>query len=307
MKPFSTRTPRDGDFDLAGASVAVTGAAGGIGRAIATHFARAGARVALGDLDGAAAERVAAEIGHGAIGMRLDVTDEASFAAFLDTAEHAHGNLDVLVNNAGVDWMGPFHRGDNTISRRELAVNLMGPVIGSRLAVQRMLPRSHGHLVNVASSAGRVPQPGSAVYTATKHGVVGLTECLALEYRDSGLRFSLLHPGYIPTAMTAGTTRPSRLMPAGTPDDCAHAVVEAVRHNRFNVFAPASQAVGIKLGQIFGRGVRDRVLLAMGIGKIADHLDITARTPYYDRAFGPTSAPSPSTPPAHHNTESSPR
>jgi NAD(P)-dependent dehydrogenase (short-subunit alcohol dehydrogenase family) len=286
MKPFSTRTSRHTDFPLTGASIAVTGAAGGIGRAIAAHFARAGARVALGDLDGAAAQQVAAEIGHGAIGVQLDVTDEASFAAFLDAAEHAHGPLDVLVNNAGVDWMGQFHRGDNDISRRELAVNLMGPVIGSRLAVQRMLPRSHGHLVNVASSAGRVPQPGSAVYTATKHGVVGLTECLAMEYRDSGLRFSLLHPGYIPTAMTTGTTRPSRLMPSGTPDGCARAVVEAVRHNRFNVFAPASQAVGIKLSQIVGRGIRDRVLLAMGIGKIAEHLDINARTTYYDRAFG---------------------
>jgi NAD(P)-dependent dehydrogenase (short-subunit alcohol dehydrogenase family) len=286
MKPFSTRATRDTEFPLVGASIAVTGAAGGIGRAIATHFAHAGAKVALGDLDGAAAERVAAEIGDGAIGVRLDVTDEASFAVFLDAAEGANGPLDVLVNNAGVDWMGQFHLGDNDISRRELAVNLMGPVIGSRLAVQRMLPRSHGHLVNVASSAGRVPQPGSAVYTATKHGVVGLTECLAMEYRDSGLGFSLLHPGYIPTAMTTGTTRPSRLMPSGTPDDCAHAVVEAVRHNRFNVFAPASQAVGIKLSQIVGRGIRDRVLLAMGIGKIAEHLDINARTTYYDRAFG---------------------
>jgi NAD(P)-dependent dehydrogenase (short-subunit alcohol dehydrogenase family) len=293
MKPFSTRATRDTEFPLVGASIAVTGAAGGIGRAIATHFAHAGAKVALGDLDGAAAERVAAEIGDGAIGVRLDVTDEASFAVFLDAAEGANGPLDVLVNNAGVDWMGQFHLGDNDISRRELAVNLMGPVIGSRLAVQRMLPRNHGHLVNVASSAGRVPQPGSAVYTATKHGVVGLTECLAMEYRDSGLGFSLLHPGYIPTAMTTGTTRPSRLMPSGTPDDCAHAVVEAVRHNRFNVFAPASQAVGIKLSQIVGRGIRDRVLLAMGIGKIADHLDITARATYYDRAFGATTASSP--------------
>jgi NAD(P)-dependent dehydrogenase (short-subunit alcohol dehydrogenase family) len=305
MKPFSTRTSQHREFPLAGASVAVTGAAGGIGRAIAAHFAHAGAKVALGDLDGAAAQRVAAEVGHDAIGVQLDVTDEASFTAFLDAAEHAHGPLDVLVNNAGVDWMGPFHRGDNDISRRELAVNLMGPVIGSRLAVQRMLPRNHGHLVNVASSAGRVPQPGSAVYTATKHGVVGLTECLAMEYRNSGLRFSLLHPGYIPTAMTTGTTRPSRLMPAGTPDDCAHAVVEAVRHNRFNVFAPASQALGIKLGQLVGRGIRDRVLLALGIGKIAEHLDLTARSTYYDRAFGPTTTPAPATNNGHDTAESS--
>jgi len=285
------RTSRRDEFPLTGASVAVTGAAGGIGHAIAAHFAAAGARVALGDLDATAVRGAANSVGHHAVGLQLDVTDDTSFAAFLDAAEVANGPIDVLVNNAGVDWMGIFHKGDNNISRRELAVNLMGPVIGSRLALQRMLTRNHGHVVNVASSAGRVPQPGSAVYTATKHGVVGLTECLALEYRNTGVRFSLLHPGYIPTAMTTGTTRPSLLMPHATPDDCANAVVDAVRHNRFNVFAPSSQAIGIKLGNVAGRRVRDRILLAMGIGKIADHLDINARSRYYERAFGPITHP----------------
>jgi NAD(P)-dependent dehydrogenase (short-subunit alcohol dehydrogenase family) len=286
MTPLRRLTRRRRDFSIHGASVAVTGGANGIGRAIAEHFSRAGARVAIGDLDGAAARAAAADLPGAAIGLTLDVSEEASFAAFLDAVEHAHGPLDVLVNNAGVDWMGRFDQGDNDVSRRELAVNLMGPIVGSRLALQRMLPRHRGHIVNVASSAGRVPQPGSAVYTATKHGVVGLTECLALEYRRSGVRFSLLHPGYIPTAMTTGTTRPSRLMPTGTPDGCAHAVVDAVAHNRFNVFAPPSQAIGIKLGNLLGRAVRDRVLVAMGIGKIADHLDASQRAHYYQRAFG---------------------
>lgn len=270
---------------IRGASVAVTGGAGGIGRAIAQHFAQLGARVAVGDLDVHAARKVAAEIGGTAIGVGLDVTDEASFATFLDAAEAANGSLDVLVNNAGVDWMGPFHTGTDHDSRREVAVNLLGPITGSRLALQRMLPRRHGHIVNVASSAGRIPQPGSSVYTATKHGVVGLTECMALEYRDSGVHFSLLHPGYIPTAMTTGTTRPSRLLPTGTPDDCARAVVHAVQDNRFNMFAPASQGIGIKLGYLVGRTVRDRVLLAMGISKIAGNLDPATRAQYYERAF----------------------
>ena len=292
-------TPRD-TVSLAAMSVAVTGGGGGIGRAIAAHFISAGACVAIGDIDAAAAHTTAAELGHSAIGVALDVTDADSFAAFLDAAEVAHGPLDVVINNAGVDWMGRFEDGDDDISRRELAVNLMGPIIGSRLALQRMLARGRGHIVNVASSAGRVPQPGSAVYTATKHGVVGLTECLALEYRASGIRFSILHPGYIPTAMTTGTTRPSRLMPTATPDDCARAVVDAVQHNRFNVFAPASQAIGIKLGQVFGRTIRDRVLVAMGIAKIADHLDSNSRAHYYERAFGRTTASSPATQPDDH-------
>lgn len=272
-------------MNLNGSSVAVTGAAGGIGRAIAEHFVRAGARVAIGDLDETGAQRAATEIGDGSIGVALDVTDTDSFAAFLDKAESAHGPIDVLVNNAGVDWMGPFHQSTEHYSRREVDVNLMGPIIGSRLALQRMLPRRSGHILNVASSAGRIPQPGSVVYTATKHGVVGLTECMALEYRNSGIGFSLLHPGYIPTAMTTGTARPSRLMPTATPDDCARAAVNAVQRNRFNVFAPAGQIVSVKLSYLVGRKIRDRVLLALGIAKIADRVDNTTREAYYQRVF----------------------
>ena len=101
--------------------------------------------------------------------------------------------------------------------------------------------------------------------------------------------------------MTTGTTRPSPLMPHATPDDCAKAIVNAVRHNRFNVFAPTSQAIGIKLGNVAGRRVRDRVLLAMGIGKIADHLDSNSRAHYYERAFGRTTASSPATQPDDHS------
>ncbi|MFE3188535.1 SDR family oxidoreductase [Nocardia sp. NPDC059240] len=286
MTTVFRRGSRSAAFSLDGASVAVTGGANGIGRAISTHFARAGARVAIGDIDVDAARALADELGNGAVGIALDVSDEASFTAFLDAAEKANGPLAVLVNNAGIDWMGPFHTETNEVSRRQVAVNLIGPIVGSRLALERMLPRRTGHLVNVASAAGRIPQPGSAVYTATKHGVVGLTECLRLEYRDSGVRFSVLHPGYIPTGMTQGTHRPSRLIPAATPDDCARAVVDAVRHNRFEVWSPAGQWVSIKLGHLVGRAVRERVLMATGIGRIVDDMDQTARRDYNERAFG---------------------
>src|SRR5690242_16769611 len=179
---------------LTGTSAAVTGGGRGIGRAIALRLAGAGARVAIGDVDLPAAEGVAQEIGNDAFAFALDVTDRDQFEAFLATAEERHGPLGVVVNNAGVDWVGPFHEEPDAVTRREIEINLYGTTVGSKLALARMLPRRDGHLVNVASGVGRVPLPGSATYAATKHGVVGLTESLRLEYRRSGVRFTVIQP-----------------------------------------------------------------------------------------------------------------
>src|SRR5438067_11009185 len=96
-------------ISLANTCVAVTGGAHGIGRAIAQHFAQAGARVAIGDLDADVAQALADEIGSGAIGLALDVSSSSAFAAFLDAAAQAHGPLGVMINNAGIAWVGPFH------------------------------------------------------------------------------------------------------------------------------------------------------------------------------------------------------
>ena len=205
-------------MDISGISAAVTGGGHGIGRAIAHELARAGAKVAVGDIDEAAASAVAAEIG--GIGVRLDVSDRASFEAFLDAAEQAHGPLGLMVNNAGIDWIGAFHEEPDEVTRREIDVNLYGTIAGSKLALGRMLPRGSGHLVNVASGVGRVPLPGSAVYSATKHGVVGLTESLRLEYRGRGIGFTVVQPAQVETAMLDGQGRPKAL-PVVTPEDVA--------------------------------------------------------------------------------------
>jgi NAD(P)-dependent dehydrogenase (short-subunit alcohol dehydrogenase family) len=270
---------------LTDTSVAVTGGAHGIGRAIAQQFARAGARVAIGDLDVLAAQALATEIGGGAIGVALDVRDRDAFAAFMDAAEETHGPLGVMVNNAGIDWVGPFHEEPDQVTRRELDVNLLGTILGSRLALQRMLPRRKGHLVNISSGVGRVPLPGSSVYSATKHGIVGLTESLRLEYRGSGIRFTLVHPAQVKTAMIQGQPQP-RLLAQVSADDVAHAVLDAVREDKFEVWVPASQAISVKLGNLLPRPVRESVMRAMGVGRIAGEADPIARRDYHERMFG---------------------
>lgn len=274
-----------GSVPITGASVAVTGGAHGIGAAIARQFAEHGAKVAVGDLDEAGAQSLAAELRGPALGVALDVSDRDSFGAFLDRAEEAHGPLTIMVNNAGVDWVGPFHEEPDDVSQRELAINLLGPILGSRLALQRMLPRGRGHLVNVASGVGRVPLPGSAVYSATKHGVVGLTESLRLEYGGSGIGFTLVHPSQVETAMIEGQPRP-RLLPVVTPHDVAQAVIGAVEKNKFEVWVPSNQWVSVRLGNLLPRRARERMLLAFGVGRIAGEADQSARRDYHERMFG---------------------
>jgi short-subunit dehydrogenase len=271
--------------DLAGASAAVTGGGHGIGRAIAVRLAGAGARVAVGDRDLPAAEEVAREIGDGAFAVELDIADRDSFAAFLDAAEERHGPLDIMVNNAGIDWIGPFHEEPDAVTRREIEVNLFGTTIGSKLALARMLPRRKGHLVNVASGVGRVPLPGSATYSATKHGVVGLTESLRLEYRGSGVDFSVVLPAQVETGMLDGQARPSALAQV-TADDVAGAVLDALRRKRFEVWVPRSQGASVKLGAILPRGVRELMYRALGVTRIAGDTDAEARRDYHRKAFG---------------------
>ena len=270
---------------LSGLAVAVTGGAHGIGRSIAEQFVAAGAKVAIGDIDEAGARTAAGELGGDTVGLRLDVSDRESFAAFLDAGAEKHGALDVLVNNAGIDWIGPFHEEPEAVTRREVEVNLIGTMLGSRLALQRMLPRNAGHLVNVASGVGRVPLPGSASYSATKHGIVGLTESLRLEYRGSGVRFSLIQPSQVETAMLEGQARP-KLMAVVTADQVAAAVLDAVRQNRFEVWVPASQAVAMKISALAPRRLREAALLAMGLGRITGQTDNVARRDYHHSMFG---------------------
>jgi len=204
----------------------VTGAGQGIGRAIAVRFAAEGAKVVVSDINRATADAVAEEIGPTA---KADVTDtsiEPQVKAAIAGAISAFGTIDIIVNNAGVaggaDW-------DKTI-----AINLNGVMFGLKHGCEAMATRGGGSIVNLSSMLGliSVPFPGVEAYTASKHGVVGLTKHYASNFGRQGIRVNCINPGWIRTAMTDPLTaspqlneymeRDSALGRLGTPEEVAN-------------------------------------------------------------------------------------
>ncbi|MGW4832459.1 SDR family oxidoreductase [Amycolatopsis japonica] len=222
------------DLDLARAHVAITGAGQGIGRATAERMAALGARVSIGDLDLEAAKRTAGDIGGTA--HHLDVADPASFATFLGEAEQANGPLAVLVNNAGIMPNGGFLDLSDALNRATMEVNVFGVVHGMRLALPGMLERGRGHIVNVASLAGKFPVKGLAIYNASKFAVVGLTAATRLEYAPHGVSVSAVLPSAVDTALASGLDM--RPIPKVKPGRIADAVVDSVRTRAAEIAVP---------------------------------------------------------------------
>ncbi|WP_433209320.1 SDR family oxidoreductase [Nocardia sp. CA-107356] len=241
---------------LTGKVVAITGGARGIGRATAEAFLAAGAAVAIGDIDVELVAKTAAELGADPdakiVGLPLNVTDRASFAAFLDTVDGELGPLDVLVNNAGIMPTGLFIDEDEAMTDRIIAINLNGVIHGSRLAVERFKDRGSGHLINIASLAGTQGFPGLATYCATKHAVVGFTSALHLEMKEHGVHVGAVLPGIVRTELSAGANMPHWITPLTTvdPEDVAQAIVKSVLTNKPLTTVPRRLAAIIKSAQL---------------------------------------------------------
>ncbi|HWM55052.1 MAG TPA: SDR family oxidoreductase [Solirubrobacterales bacterium] len=267
---------------LSGKVVAITGGARGIGKATATALVRKGCRVAIGDIDLALAEQTAGQLGGGTVALELDVTDRASFAAFLDEAERQLGPLDVVINNAGIMPVTPFvEEGEDSV-RRQVDINLHGVITGTQLAIERMQPRGRGHIVNIASQAGKGGIPGIATYSATKHAVVGLSEAVRAELRGSGVEVACVMPTVVNTELTAGVGQ--RLVKPVEAEDVANEIVDALEVPRFDVWVPRANGVLFKFVALLPRGVREAIGRLMKIDKLMTEVDHGARRAYEDRA-----------------------
>jgi NAD(P)-dependent dehydrogenase (short-subunit alcohol dehydrogenase family) len=269
---------------LAGRVAAVTGAARGIGRATAEALVHAGMRVAIGDLDAALAERTAREIR--AVAFALDVTDRGSFDRFVARVEERLGPIDVLVNNAGIMPVGRIIDEPDAVTHRILDINVFGVILGSKLAVQRMVPRGRGHVVNVASLAGEIYAAGLATYCASKHAVVAFTDSARLEYRKAGVKFSMVSPSFVNTELISGT-HGARGFKNAEPGDIADAIIGLIARPKPRVrvtrAAGAMVASQYFMPRLFREGL-NRIL--GGEHVFTDDVDVEKRKAYEARARG---------------------
>jgi NADP-dependent 3-hydroxy acid dehydrogenase YdfG len=268
---------------LHGKVVAITGGARGIGKATAKALAREGAKVAIGDLDAGLAQQAADELGTEALGLELDVTERESFANFLDQVEERLGPVDVLVNNAGIMPLSRFVDEEDATARRMIDINLHGVLFGMKEALPRMERRGTGHVVNIASQAGKGGFPGGATYSATKHAVVGVSEAVRGELRDTGVEISVVMPAVVNTELGSGLPE-NRAAPKLEPEDVANEIVAALQVPKFDVWVPRNTVAIYKVLQLLPRGAREAVGRFLKADKVLAEPDRAARAAYEDRA-----------------------
>ena len=268
---------------LIGGVAAITGAARGIGRATAQALIAEGMRVAIGDVDLAEAQATANALGDAAIALPLDVTRRESVREFIDQAEEQLGPLDVFINNAGIMPLGRFLDETDDSTARQIDINVHGVINGMKEILPRFEARGRGHLVNIASGAGKAGYAGAATYCGTKHFVVGISEAVRAETRANGIDISCVMPGVVNTELTSGVPS-ARGVKNVEPADVAAGIVEALHFPRFDVYVPkAIGPIGAVMGLLPRRG-REAVAHALKADTLLDSADPDKRRAYELRA-----------------------
>jgi short-subunit dehydrogenase len=219
--------------------VLVTGASRGLGVDMAKAFAREGAKLVLAARSGAGLEKLRDELtasGVTALAAPADVGDYESLQALVKVTEATLGPIDVLVNNAGIEDVVDFESMSPERMEEIIHVNVVGVLWLTRLIVPSMIERRSGHICNIASVAGLTPVPHNAVYSTSKHAVVGLSRSLRWELAEHGVEVSVVCPGFVDGGMFTEWGRPApKASPAVSPEKVAESVVKAVLDNKGEV------------------------------------------------------------------------
>jgi short-subunit dehydrogenase len=218
------------------------------------------------------------------------VTDRSSFATFLDEVESRVGLVDVLINNAGIMPIGPFVEETDATAARLVDINLHGVILGSKLALERFQRRGSGHLVNIASTAGKAGFPGGATYCATKHAVVGLSEAIRAEVHETAIDVSVVMPVVVNTELGSGLAE-TRGFKKVEPEDVANAIVDALQTGRYEVFVPKSVSGLFRLKAIVPTRVMEAVARALKGDQVLANPDRAARAAYEARMLETVGAP----------------
>jgi NAD(P)-dependent dehydrogenase (short-subunit alcohol dehydrogenase family) len=268
---------------LTGRVVVITGAARGIGFATARALKSGGATVAIGDIDESRLLEATDELGLEVSG-RLDVTDLGSFEAFYAMVTDRVGPPDVLINNAGIMPIGPTLDEPGDLARRIIDINVHGVINGTKIALAAMAPRGSGHIINIASMAGEAFLPGAATYCASKAAVIGFTDAVRAEYRNSGVNVSMVLPTFTNTELVTGATGPRGFRNA-EPEEIAASIVRLITRPRARVYVTRLMGGVLTAQRFIPRRVSEAMTRALGGDQMfLDGVDVSERQVYEERA-----------------------